>query len=139
MSRVVDSKSRRAFLKTSLFAAGAGLTLGPRRTAGQILGANDRIRIGVIGTGGRARYLMRLLKGLAGNELVAVSDVYGPRMLEAAEIAGPAAALHPDYRRILDDPQVDAVLIGSPDHWHTPMTLDALDAGKDVFLEKLKR
>jgi len=100
------------------------------------LGANDRIRIGVAGTGGRARSLMRLLKELPGCELVAVSDVYEPRMLEAAEIAGPGAAKHADYRRILDDKDVHAVLVGSPDHWHLKMTSDALAAGKDVYLEK---
>jgi Oxidoreductase family, NAD-binding Rossmann fold len=67
---------------------------------------------------------------------VALCDVYEPRMLEAAEIAGPRAAKHPDYRRLLDDKDVHAVLIGSPDHWHLKMTEDALAAGKDVYLEK---
>jgi len=57
---------------------------------------------------------MRLLKDLPGCEMVAVSDVYEPRMLEAAEIAGPATAKHPDYRRLLDDTSVHAVLVGSP-------------------------
>jgi predicted dehydrogenase len=79
---------------------------------------------------------MRQLKDLPGCQLVAVSDVYEPRMLEAAEIAGPAAARHADYRRLLDDREIDAVLVGSPDHWHVPMTRDALAAGKDVYLEK---
>jgi predicted dehydrogenase len=132
----VSGGSRRDFLKTSLLAAGAGLTSAPRRAAARILGANDRIRIGAIGTGSRCRYLMRVLSQLEGNELVAVNDVYEPRLLQAAEIAASGAAQHADYRRILDDPEIDAVVIGSPDHWHRQMTLDALAAGKDVFLEK---
>jgi predicted dehydrogenase len=57
-------------------------------------------------------------------------------MLEAAEIAGPLAAKHPDYRRLLDDRETDAVVIGSPDHWHLRMAQDAVAAGKDVYLEK---
>jgi hypothetical protein len=130
-----SSWNRRRFLGTSL-AGGAALAMGPRLASAAAVGANDRIRIGVVGTGGRARHLMRLLKELPGCEMVAVSDVYEPRMLEAAEIAGPAAAKHADYRRVLDDKDVHAVLVGAPDHWHLKMTADALAAGKDVYLEK---
>ena len=125
------SCTRRAFL-----AAVPGLTLGVRLAATSAQGANERVRIGVIGTGGRARGLMTLLKKLPGNELVAVCDVYEPRLLQAAEIAGPNAAKIADYRRILDDRQIDAVVIGTPDHWHKPMTLEAVAAGKDVYIEK---
>ena len=130
-----SSWNRRRFLGSTL-AGGAALALGPRLASAAALGANDRIRIGVVGTGGRARHLMRLLKELPGCEMVAVSDAYEPRMLEAAEIAGPAAAKHPDYRRLLDDKEIHAVVVGSPDHWHLKMTADALAAGKDVYLEK---
>ena len=103
---------------------------------GEAQGANDRIRIGVIGTGGRARGLMNHLKRLPGNEMVAICDVYEPRMLQAAEIAGPTATKVADYRRILDDRGIDAVVIGTPDHWHKTITLDAVAAGKDVYVEK---
>ena len=130
-----SSWNRRRFLGASI-AGGAALALGPRLAGASVLGANDRIRVGVVGTGGRARYLMRLLKDLPGCEMVAVSDVYEPRMLEAAEIAGTAAAKHADYRRLLEDNDVHAVLIGSPDHWHLKMTAEAVAAGKDVYLEK---
>jgi predicted dehydrogenase len=109
---------------------------GWRPAPAAAVGANDRIRIGVIGTGGRARGLMRRLKELPGQEMVAVCDVYEPRMLEAAEIAGPQAAKVADYRRLLDDKDVHAVLIGAPDHWHKAMTLEAVAAGKDVYVEK---
>jgi predicted dehydrogenase len=119
-----DRPDRRRFMGGAL-AGGALLALGPRLARASAAGASDR-----------ARSLMRQLKELPGAELVAVSDVYEPRLLEAAEIAGTRAAKHTDYRRLLDDKEIDAVLIGSPDHWHLKMTADALAAGKDVYLEK---
>jgi predicted dehydrogenase len=130
-----SSWNRRRFLGGTI-AGGAALALGPRLAGGQVRGANDRLRVGVVGTGGRARYLMRLLKEMPGVDLVAVSDAYEPRMLEAVEIAGPATAKHADYRRLLDDRDVHAVVVGSPDHWHLRMASDAVAAGKDVYLEK---
>ena len=102
------SCTRRTFLT-----AASGLVIGARVAGAGAQGANDRIRIGVIGTGGRARGLMTSLKRLPGNDLVAVCDVYEPRLLQAAEIAGAAATKTADYRRILDDRQIDAVVIGS--------------------------
>lgn len=129
--------TRRVFLST---ASGLILAARPLRarasTAATIQGANDRIRIGIIGTGGRARGLMTQLKRLTGAEIVAVCDVYEPRQLQAAEIAGAGAVKHTDYRRLLDDRQIDAVLIGAPDHWHKTMTMDAVAAAKDVYVEK---
>ena len=90
----------------------------------------------MIGTGGRARGLMNQLKTIAGADITAVCDVYEPRMLQAAEIAGPTVVKVADYRRILDNREIDAVLIGTPDHWHKTITLDAVAAGKDVYVEK---
>ena len=74
--------------RRTFFMAASGLALGARAAMAGAQGANNRIRIGVIGTGGRARSLMSLLKKLPGNEMVAVCDVYEPRVLQAAEIAG---------------------------------------------------
>ena len=125
------SLTRRTFLSTA-----SGLVIGTRLAASSAQGANDRIRIGVIGTGSRARGLMNLLKKLPGNDLVAVCDVYEPRLLEAAEIAGETSAKVNDYRKILDDRAIDAVVIGTPDHWHKAIALDAVAAGKDVYVEK---
>jgi predicted dehydrogenase len=135
MTEQSDPSRRRRFLGASLGATTA-LLAGWRPSPASALGANDRIRIAVIGTGGRARGLMRQLKELPGQELVAVCDVYEPRMLEAAAITGGTAAKVPDYRRVLDDRDVHAVLIGAPDHWHKTMTLEAIAAGKDVYVEK---
>jgi predicted dehydrogenase len=123
--------NRRTFFMTA-----SALALGTRAIGARVQGANDRIRIGIIGTGGRARGLMNHLKRLPGNEMVAICDVYEPRLLQAAEIAAPSAKRVSDYRSILDDPQIDAVVVGTPDHWHKTVALDAVAAGKDVYVEK---
>ena len=102
----------------------------------RILAANDRVRIAGIGTGGRSRYLLTLLKDLPDNEVVSVCDVYAPRREEAKANIAPAAALATDYRAVLDRQDIDAVVIGSPDHWHVRMTVAAIAAGKDVYCEK---
>ena len=128
--------TRRRFLKQSASGIGTGLALRGSLAPGKVLGANDRIRIGAIGTGGRTQYLMQLLKKLSGNEMVAVCDVYEPRLLQAAQIAGQGAKLYRDYRELLESREIDAVVIGSPDHWHKQMTIDAVQAGKDVYIEK---
>ena len=122
--------TRRTFLT-----AASGLALGPSLVAASTQGANDRIRIGVIGTGGRARGLMSQLKSMRGVELAVICDVFETSLERATEHA-PAATRIKDYRRILDDPSIDAVLIGAPDHWHRTMTIDAVRAGKDVYVEK---
>jgi len=123
--------TRRDFLTTA-----SGVVVSTRLAAASVQGANNRVRVGIVGTGGRARSLMNQLKPVAGVEIVAVCDVFEQRLLQAAEIAGPAATKTAEYRRILDDRAIDAVLIGAPDHWHKKMTLDAVAAGKDVYVEK---
>ncbi len=120
--------TRRTALKTT--AAWTALSYS------HIFGANDRIRIGGIATGGRCRYLLTLLKDLPANELVTLCDVYAPRREEARAKIAPHAAIATDFRAILDRKDVDAVVIGSPDHWHVPMSLAAIAAGKDVYCEK---
>jgi len=105
-------------------------------TASRVLGANDRIHLGVIGTGDRASYLMRILTRLPDNSLDAVCDVYAPRRDAAAKIAAPGAKTYTDYRAILDRKDIDGVVVGTPDHWHKQVTLDAVSAGKDVYVEK---
>jgi predicted dehydrogenase len=127
--------SRREFLKDTA-AGAAGVALLGGLAPARVLGANDRIRVGVLGSGGRARYLMRLFKQFPATQFVAVCDVYGPHREEALKIAGPEAQGCVDYREVLDRKDVDAVLIGSPDHWHKPMLVDSVRAGKDVYLEK---
>ena len=98
---------------------------------GRILGASDSIRIGAIGVGNRCRYLLRLLGAIPGNQLVAMCDVYAPRRDFPAEVKAYA-----EYKQLLERKDIDAVVIGSPDHWHVQMIRDAVAAGKDVYCEK---
>lgn len=130
--------NRREFVKS---AVGAGLTVGALGPAvrSSILGANDQINIGVIGVGGRGRGVMDWAmktgeQPATAARVVAVSDVYGKRLRQAKEAAKCDGYL--DYREILERKDIDAVIIATPDHWHARMTIEALDRGKDVYLEK---
>ena len=119
--------NRRSFLIAS------GLTA---LASTRVWGANDTVRVGVIGAGGRMRDLLDAAdsSGTA-YEIVAVSDVYGPRRDEVKERSKGLATTHLDYHEVLAK-DIDAVFIASPDHWHVRMAVDALAAGKDVYLEK---
>jgi predicted dehydrogenase len=144
MSENEGPVGRRDFLKT---ASGVGLSLGlarsalaarGARTSSRVLGANDRINIGVIGTGGRGSYVAGQFHnyGQKNNacEIVAVCDVYEKRKRLNAEKFKCDGFL--DYREVLARPDVDAVIVATPDHWHARIALEAMDHGKDVYLEK---
>ena len=119
--------TRRTFSTLSLLSAAS---------AQRVYGANDRIRIAAIGTGGRCQGLMRTANQVGGIEWVAVADVNEVRAAQAKAEIAPSATIYSDFRKLLEDKSIDAVIIGSPDHWHVPMLLAALDAGKDVYIEK---
>ncbi len=133
---------RRDFLHLAIAAAVAQqarplLAVRPQQ-AGPI-GANERIRAAIIGCGNRGRAVMREWIEHPDATFVAACDVAKDRTdatVAELEKAGHKAEGYEDYRRILERNDVDAVLIGTPDHWHAPMTIEAMDAGKDVFLEK---
>jgi predicted dehydrogenase len=99
------------------------------------LGASDRIRCGTIGTGGRGRYLTAQLKE-HGAEMAAVCDVYEVNLQSGLRVASPGARGYTDYRRLLEDKSIGAVVIATPDHLHAAMLIDAVEAGKDVYVEK---
>src|SRR6185437_5042401 len=101
----------------------------------QILGANDRLRVGIIGSGGRGRYLTAQFKELGAN-MAAVCDVYEPNLQAGLKEASTGATSFRDYRKLLDDKSIDAVIVATPDHWHARMVIDAVEAGKDVYCEK---
>jgi len=103
---------------------------------GRILGANDKIGVGVIGAGGRGRYLISTLKEDANAEVRAVADVYEPNLQRGVAAASATAKSYDDYQRLLADPAVEAVVVATPDHWHARMIIDAVNAGKDVYVEK---
>lgn len=105
-------------------------------SAGRVLGANDRLRLAVIGTGGRGQYLMKEVNRQGGIEWVAVCDVYDVRRAQALKLAGPNTEQYVDYRQILARKDVDAVIVATPDHWHATIAVEALKAGKDVYCEK---
>ncbi len=105
--------------------------------AQQVLGANERIRLGVIGTGNRGRQVMDFLVKHADCSITAVCDVSKSAMDQAnATLLDGRATSYGDFRKLLDQPDIDAVLIATPDHWHAIQTILACRAGKDVYCEK---
>src|SRR6516225_45670 len=101
----------------------------------RVLGANDRVGLGVIGTGERGTYVMTLFQKNSEVEVRALCDVYAARIDEAQQKA-PNTKTFADHRQLLELREIDAVLIGSPDHWHRDHAVDAMNAGKDVYVEK---
>ncbi|MCL4393327.1 MAG: Gfo/Idh/MocA family oxidoreductase [Chloroflexi bacterium] len=101
----------------------------------RIQGANDRIGLGVIGTGNRGTYVMTLFQKNQDVEVRALCDVYAVR-LDNAQQKAPNTKRFADHHALLALKEVDAVLIGSPDHWHKDHAIDAMNAGKDVYVEK---
>ena len=145
-----QSSSRRDFIRqvgAGAAAIGAGLSpvrgeAAPRRFAtGRVLGANDRINVGLVGCGGRMNAHIRHLVARSTDKgdvmAVAVNDIWDKRKQAAQAATGvDAGAVHHDYRELCQRKDVDAVVISSPDHWHHAHTMAALQAGKDVYLEK---
>ena len=97
--------------------------------------ANNRCRLGIIGPGSRGQFLMSFLVQNPKVDIVAVADIYQPSIDKALEMA-PKAKVYRDYRHLLDDKNVDAVVIATPLNTHCQIALDAFDAGKHVFCEK---
>ncbi len=132
------SVSRRTFIQAT---ATATVGLGVSRAAAfQAAGANDRIVLAVAGTNGRGAQLARLLASLPGTEVGCICDVEEKALAKGvASVAGRQARVPKtagDFRRVLDDKDIDAVVIAMPDHWHAPAAILACAAGKDVYVEK---
>jgi predicted dehydrogenase len=118
--------SRRSLVGTGITAA----------SAMRVLGANDRIRLGIIGSGGRGRYLMTCANTAGGIEWVAAADAWDVQRDRAEQVAGKTIEKYLDYRKILDRKDVDAVILATWDHVHCQITVDSCRAGKDVYVEK---
>jgi predicted dehydrogenase len=131
-------RSRRDFLKTvGGAAATAPIVLRAQTSApSQAPSSNDRLRLAAIGVGIRGQQDLLSALRTPGIELVAVADVYDGRLTLAKERWGNQLFTTRDYREVLARRDVDAVLIAAPDHWHTQMAVDAMHAGKDVYVEK---
>jgi predicted dehydrogenase len=103
-------------------------------------GANDRIRFALLGAGTRGSYLGTVFTDFSDAELVAVCDVFQPMREQQAAKLGEKSGRKPDavtdYRRVLERKDIDAVVIATPDHWHSPMVIEASQSGKDAYLEK---
>jgi predicted dehydrogenase len=105
------------------------------------IGANDRINVGLIGCGGRGNYIVQnMLKPHPNTALVAVCDIWKQRREsypdQAEKTWGSKPKAHADYRELLENPDLDAVIIATPDHQHSGQTIDAVKAGKHVYVEK---
>jgi predicted dehydrogenase len=132
--------NRREFLHTTIgVAAVSALRSADAQQAG-VIGANERVRIGLIGCGTRGNQVMSAFGKAPTNVFVAACDVSKDRLdqtvAKMASAGTTQVGRYEDYRRVLDRKDVDAVLIATPDHWHSAMTIDACAAGKDIYVEK---
>jgi predicted dehydrogenase len=129
----MSGTTRRTFLASA--AATAGIVASARSRAA-VPGANERVRVAILGAGGQGRAHAEKLLTLEDAEIAYVCDIDEQRLGEQLERVGGRAQAVGDFRRILDDPSVDAVTVPLPDHWHTPAALLALEAGKHIYVEK---
>jgi predicted dehydrogenase len=154
----VTNQTRRSFIaKTTLATAGISIGLNAFSSSEnqRKIGANDKIRMGFIGIGNRGSQLLELFMQNKDVEIAALCDIYEPYLLrdrskvDARYLADRASSipkmgeqfpskptLYNDYRKLLDDKTIDAVCIATPDHWHAIQMIEAVKAGKDVYVEK---
>lgn len=123
---------RREFIKRVARSTAAVSALSAQR----VLGANERVGIGVIGFGLMGRVHTRNFNELPGSQVVAISDTHEARLEAGGQLVGSRARLYRDFRRLLEDKNVDAVVAATPDHWHALHCMMACAAGKDVYIEK---
>ena len=155
-----NKTNRRDFITTTTMAA-TGLSLGLNTLPANGLrspGANDKIRVGFIGIGNRGSQLLKLFMTQADCEVAALCDIYEPYLMrdyskvdkrytegvlgkggqipKMGETFPNKVTRYNDYRKLLEDKSIDAVCIATPDHWHAIITIEAIKAGKDVYVEK---
>jgi predicted dehydrogenase len=132
--------NRRSFLKGSLAAVGAGFAIGGTKSSGRVLGANDAVRVGVAGLHGRGEAHVGEFTGLEGVQVTYLIDpdarTFASRVEAVKARGGNAPRTVQDVRRALDDEELDAISIATPNHWHSLMGIWACQAGKDVYVEK---
>lgn len=130
-----ESINRRSFITGAGSVAGASLLTA--KSYGRIIGANDRIQLGIIGSGGRGRSVMGSFNKFSDQcEFIHVCDVYEPNVAAALKLSREGAKTSVDYKELLANKDVVAILNATPDHWHASVLLDAVAAGKDVYTEK---
>jgi len=136
--------NRRTFLKTAGAAAAVETLLGSRThllaeaqsEPASPVAANDHIQIALIGAGGQGQFDTKTALQVPGIKLVAVADCYDGRLAHSKELWGDDLFTTRDYGQVLERKDIDAIIIGTPDHWHKQVAVDAMKAGKDVYCEK---
>ncbi|HEY3936018.1 MAG TPA: Gfo/Idh/MocA family oxidoreductase [Bryobacteraceae bacterium] len=131
----MESNSRRDFLRTTTRLASSTALAMTAASYKRVAGANERVNLGLIGAGNRGNHVMGLFQNRPEVHVVAVCDVFGQRV-EETRLKAPGSAAFSDHRKLLEATPLDAVLIATPDHWHSRIAIDALNAGKDVYCEK---
>jgi predicted dehydrogenase len=147
-----NAVSRRGFLETAGLATGAALASGTftHPAIGSIKGANEKLNFAILGPGGRAqehiKHLTRLKEGGSAVDIIAVADVWDgneevgrglyPSAKKCKIDPNDKKRVTKDYRRLLEQKDIDGVVVATPDHWHAKMCIDAMEAGKDVYCEK---
>jgi len=135
--------SRRSFLQTTAGTTGAmvaakHIVLDPENIPSRLerTAPSDRVRFGIIGVGMQGNGLLSTAVGLPGTECVAAADLYDGRHMLAKEIAGSKIITTRHYKELLDNKEIDCIVAAVPDHWHKQIFIDAISAGKDIYLEK---
>ncbi|QDV33534.1 Gfo/Idh/MocA family protein [Tautonia plasticadhaerens] len=132
--------TRRTFLTGSMAAIGAGFAIGGTKASGRILGANDTINLAVAGLNGRGGAHVGEFSGMEGVRITHLVDpdirTFDKRVKQVSDRSGNSPKTVQDIRQVLDDPDVHAVSIATPNHWHSLMAVWACQAGKDVYVEK---
>src|SRR6516225_4800484 len=135
--------SRRSFLQTTAATTGAmavskKILLEPERIPSkwEMASPSDQIRFGIIGVGMQGNGLLSTAVGLPGTQCVAAADLYDGRHTLAKEIAGQNITTTRHYKELLDNKDIDCIIAAVPDHWHKQVFVDAMSAGKDIYLEK---
>jgi predicted dehydrogenase len=134
--------TRRDFMTGGAIAAAGAAIVAPAvigSRAGRVparVSASDRLRVGLIGSGRQGMYLLERLAAEPSVEIAAICDVYKPNLDQAIAASGGKPQRVSDFRHVLDQKDIDAVVVSPPDHWHALITVEACKAGKDVYVEK---
>lgn len=131
----MPTDNRRDFIRNITRTASSGAAVFTAASYSRVLGANDAVNLGVIGVGNRGSGDMSQFLHDPSVRVQAVCDIYG-ETLNAAKQKVPNAKTFTDHRKLLEEKNLDAVLIGTPDHWHTTIAVDSLNSGRDVYVEK---
>ena len=131
----MDRNSRREFFRTATRVASTTAVAVSAASYSRVLGANNSLNMGIIGAGDRGTHDMSVFLNHPDVRFSAVCDIYGAH-IDRAKQKVPQATAFDDHRKLLEQKAIDAVLIATPDHWHTTIAVDALNAGNDAYVEK---